>query len=79
MANDSKFDNYLNLTREEAIEQHEQELQSIEDQNEENVRLLFHLDRFVNLIDYDPVNAKSKLSLSLLNEKTIEIDLLFFY
>ena len=48
-------------TKEEAFEQHEQELEQIIDTHDDSVRLLFQLDRFVTLVDYDPVVAKREL------------------
>lgn len=45
-------------TKEEALEQHQQELDEIVDAHDDSVRLLFQLDRFVTLVDYDPAIAK---------------------
>lgn len=48
-------------TKEEALEQHQQELEQILDAHDDQVRLLFQLDRFVTLVDYDPAIAKGTL------------------
>lgn len=49
-------------TKEEALEQHQQELDEIVDAHDDSVRLLFQLDRFVTLVDYDPAIAKRRSS-----------------
>jgi helicase SWR1 len=64
----------LEQLRSEAIEQRRERLTKIFERNDDNVRLLFHLEKFVSLIGYDIQQARNDHS-NVFNEYKIPYDL----
>lgn len=64
----------LEYLRNEAIEQRREQLTKILERSDDNVRLLFHLEKFVSLIGYDVEQARNDHS-NVFNEYRIPYDL----